>query len=107
KRAYFENGAFPNGRAALTPPTTCCGQPNNHCVTSLDDWRKNPVWAALDFEIDEPSLFRYSYESDGKTFTAKAVGDLDCDGTEVEYVLTGKVDAQGNPSAELREPAPG
>jgi type IV pilus assembly protein PilA len=107
KRAYYENGAFPRGRTGLTPPTTCCGQgpPPNHCVTSLDDWVKNPVWHALDFEIDEPSLFRYSYESDGKTFTAQAVGDLDCDGIEITYKANGGLDpATHNPTFTLTEP---
>jgi hypothetical protein len=77
-------------------------------VTSPDDWVQNPVWHALDFEIDEPSLFRYSYESDGKTFTAKAVGDLDCDGIEITYELNGKIDpATRNPVITLTEPPVG
>jgi type IV pilus assembly protein PilA len=107
KHAYVESGAFPRGRTGLTPPATCCGQgpPPNHCVTSLDDWVKNPVWHALDFEIDEPSLFRYSYESDGKTFTAQAVGDLDCDGIEITYRLNGGLDpATHKPTFTLTEP---
>lgn len=108
KRGYMENSEFPKGRAALTPPTTCCGQPNNHCVTSNDDWVKNPVWHALDFEIDAPTLFRYSYQSDGKTFIAKAVGDLDCDGIEITYELNGKIDpATNTPILTLTEPPAG
>ena len=55
---------------------------------------QNPTWQALDFSIDEPHMFRYAYESDGKTFTAKAVGDLDCDGTEVTYTLTGTAEGR-------------
>jgi hypothetical protein len=64
------------------------------------------VWQALDFALDEPHLYRYSYESDGKAFTAKAVADLDCDGVEVAYVLTGKLDADGNLSTDIDEPRP-
>lgn len=108
KRGLMENGEFPRGRTGLTPPTTCCGQgpPPNHCVTSPDDWVKNPVWHALDFEIDQPSLFRYSYESDGKTLTAKAVGDLDCDGIEITYELKCEVTG-GRPACQLTEPPVG
>jgi hypothetical protein len=73
-------------------------------VTSPDDWRRSPVWHALDFEIDQPSLFRYSYESNGKTFTAKAVGDLDCDGIEITYELNGEVSG-GHPTYRLTEPS--
>ena len=57
-------------------------------------------------QIDDPHLFRYGYESDGKTFMVKAVGDLDCDGIEIAYVMTGTVDAQGNVSTTVVPPAP-
>jgi hypothetical protein len=48
------------------------------------------VWKELDFSIDDAHLFRYDYTStDGKSFVAHAVGDLDCDGEAVSYTLTG------------------
>lgn len=40
-----------------------------------------PAVAALEFQTDQPHFFQYSYRSDSKTFTATAVGDIDCDGT--------------------------
>jgi hypothetical protein len=58
----------------------------------------------MEFQIDEPFRYRYSYESDGQTFTATAVGDPDCDGKPGTYTLTGSVD-NGNPKVELKEPA--
>lgn len=105
KRVYAETSTFPVGKAPLTPATSCCAGADHHCVTTAADW-KQPAWQALDFEIDEPSLYRYSYTSDGKTFTAKAVGDLDCDGVEATYELLG-VSLNGNPTVSLTRPAPG
>ncbi len=104
KRVYAETAAFPIGEVPLTPEAPCCGGPNNHCVTTSETWQ-HPVWKALDFEIDEPTLFQYSYQSDGKTFTAKAVGDLDCDGTTITYELHGTSEG-GNPAVTLIEPPP-
>src|SRR6266478_1926075 len=66
----------------------------------VTDWTSDPVWTALEFQIDEPNLFHYSYESDGKTFKATAVGDLDCDGKPSTYTLDGKSE-NGNPSVTL------
>jgi type IV pilus assembly protein PilA len=103
KRAYVESSAFPTGDAPLTPSEPCCGGPSNHCAMAPGAWQQ-PVWKALDFQIDVPSLFRYSYRSDGKTFTATAVGDLDCDGTEITYELRGTVE-NGTPVTSLVEPA--
>ncbi len=67
--------------------------------------RQNPTWQALDFEIDEPHLFRYGYHSDGKTVQAVAIGDLDCDGIDMTYHLELSA-PNGNPSATITEPPP-
>lgn len=105
RREYLELAEFPKGRTGQTPPTTCCGKPGNRCVTSFHDWVENPVWKALDFDIlDQPAQFRYSYESDGKTFLATAIGDPGCDGVEVTYKLAGRVGADGKPLIELTAP---
>ncbi|HEX8114691.1 MAG TPA: DUF4190 domain-containing protein [Kofleriaceae bacterium] len=107
KRAYIETGSFPKGNAPLTPPNPCCGQPNNHCRAVPEMYAADPVWRALDFQIDVPTLFQYSYEAspDGQSFVAKAVGDLDCDTTFITYELRGTA-ANGNPSMTLIEPPP-
>ncbi|NVB80327.1 MAG: hypothetical protein HOV81_18180 [Kofleriaceae bacterium] len=100
KTEYAVNGEFPKGKVALPP--SCC-ESGGTCSDAAV-WQ-DPVWKALDFSIDEPHRFRYSYESDGKTFTATAVGDLDCDGNEVTYTLRGSSE-QGNPTTRLEDPAP-
>jgi len=104
KVAYVTNAAFPKGKVGLTPATECCAASQNHtCVNDAKTWT-DPVWTALDFSIDEPSHYRYSYDSDGQTFTALAVGDLDCDTEMATFTLTGSVEA-GSPKIELKEPA--
>jgi len=112
KRIYSETSAYFVGTAGPTParPGTggggCCGGPSNHCAAVPATFAADPTWRALDFQIDEPSLFVYSYSSTAATaFTATAAGDLDCDGTEISYVLNGTA-TLGNPAVTLVEPLP-
>ena len=112
KVVFAESGAFPKGMSSVLPanPTNnkgCCGTSDAKCPVSKD-WETDPVWKALDFRIDEPTMYRYKYESaDGKSFTATAVGDTDCDGQDATFTLTGSVDASGNPTADLKLPEKG
>jgi type IV pilus assembly protein PilA len=78
--------AFPVGTAPLTPATPCCMGPGAKCETNPADWM-TPEWRALDFQISEPHRYQYSYTSDGHSFRALAVGDLDCDTVMVTYTL--------------------
>jgi hypothetical protein len=105
KTLYITNASYLAGSAGPTPAQPCCGQPDNKCHSAPTDWTNDPVWHGLDFEIDDPNLFQYSYRSDGKTVDATAVGDLDCDGIFITYTL--HMDAtNGNPSASITEPPP-
>jgi hypothetical protein len=106
KMAYGETTEFPKGKVGPTPAGTCCGQPNAKCPTSPADWN-DPVWQELEFSIDEPTIYQFSYESDGRSFTATATGDADCDGELATYTLTGTIDASGNPAVTLTKPPPG
>ena len=107
RRAFIETGAFVVGRAELTPDTPCCQGPNHRCVSSPATWSTSTVWTLLDFQIDEPALFRYSYDSDGRTFRATAVGDLDCDGETITFTAQGE-NVNGEPVVTLtEEPRPG
>jgi type II secretory pathway pseudopilin PulG len=90
-----ENQAFPRASAPLTPTAPCCAGPGHRC-NDPKAWR-TPEWQQLNFEIDEPHLYQYAYESDGKTFTARAVGDLDCDGSAVTYEIRGMIGDSGIP----------
>ncbi len=104
KSHYHEQAMFPSGTAEPTPTVACCEGPNHKCPVSSGDWLSNPVWSAIDFELTEPSLFQYAYESkDGQTAVARAIGDLDCDGTTVTYEVRCEA-KEGNPICTLTTP---
>lgn len=105
KVAAAEKGLFPAGSAPLTPATDCCKGSGGKCAVDANAWKVVP-WSTLEFEIDEPHIFRYSYEgaADGKSFTATAVGDLDCSGKTQTYTMKGTIDASGNPTTAMQEP---
>jgi hypothetical protein len=92
KMAYVEKDQFPIGKAALTPVVACCKQPGARCAPTAADWAL-PAWQALNMSVDEPFRFQYSYESDGKTFTASATGDADCDGHAKTMSIHGAIES--------------
>ncbi len=88
KRVYVEESALPIGKTAQLPAGKCCGQPKNKCAADPAAFAKDPIWTKLDFEIDEPATYQYSYEStDGKSAIVTATGDADCDGVPAVYTL--------------------
>lgn len=103
KVAVATGGKLPAGMATLTPATGCCDA-GGRCASTAADWDQ-PVWKALEFELTEPHLFRYSYASDGDSFTATAEGDLDCDGTPITYTLAGTMRG-GQLETTLVRPSP-
>jgi len=58
------------------------------------------TWQALNFSIDDPYLYAYSYDSAGtgvaSAFTARANGNLNCDDVESTFERVGTVDAENN-----------
>ncbi|HEY0189591.1 MAG TPA: prepilin-type N-terminal cleavage/methylation domain-containing protein [Kofleriaceae bacterium] len=110
KRQYSETSSYVTGTAGPTPAKPgaggCCGGTGgtNKCAVATT-WATDTVWKNLDFQIDEPTLFYYGYNGTATGFTATATGDLDCDGVEIVYTLTG-TSASGNPAVSLTEPAP-
>ncbi len=107
KRVYSETSAYVVGSALQLPTKPgiggCCGGPSNHCLANPTGFVGDATWKALDFQIDENSLFYYDYTGTATTFTALATGDLDCDGTEIVYTMTGTAVA-GNPAVTIVEP---
>ena len=114
KRAYMENSKYVTGVAPTTPAQPggggCCGGMGasgnnpNHCPPDVTSGGfGHAVWMALDFRIDEDSLFYYDYNGSATDYTAMATGDLDCDGTQITYVLNGTA-SNGEPAYTLTEP---
>jgi type IV pilus assembly protein PilA len=112
KRTYGETASYPAGTAKRLPAKPggggCCGgtgaRPNT-CAKVPTAWVADGVWSALEFEIDEDTLFYYDYTGTAQSFTATATGDLDCDGTEVVYSAIGAA-VNGNPTVQLTQPPP-
>src|SRR4051812_46756610 len=85
KRLYVETAQYAIGLGPEAPEGKpggggCCGGGGtspNHC--KADPAMFSDAWKDLDFEIDEETLFYYRYDGLAASFTAKAMGDLDCD----------------------------
>lgn len=118
KVVAIENGTFPIGTSKQLPSPNatadlgkgCCGSKSNgtrvdnKCPVSKE-FASDPIWAVLEVAVDEPSFFRYTYESkDGKSFVITAEGDLDCDGNPGVYTVSGSFDAEGHPTTTLVMP---
>ncbi len=105
KVLFISNASFATGSESITPSAECCGQANNKCVPVAADWAVSG-WQALDFQVDEPHLFQYTYTAtSGTEAVALATGDLDCDTVSINYTMS-MTAGDGNPKAELTEPPP-
>jgi hypothetical protein len=96
KTAFVAQAAFPTGKVGPTPANACCSEQIKQCIPSEGMWA-DPTWQALEFMVEGPFNYQYTYESDGKTFTATASGDPGCTGKPVTHTITGKVGADGSP----------
>jgi type IV pilus assembly protein PilA len=86
---------FPDS-APLTPAVSCCAYPGHKCAPNPVQWTLS-TWDQLKFAIDDPHYYQYEYESTGTAgagpgsrFTARAMGDLDCDGTLSTFEMVGE-----------------
>lgn len=100
---YMENALFPIGEVGPTPSASCCDGPSTKCANDASQW-DDPVWRALDFELDEDTYYTYTYRSgSGLSAVAMATGDLDCDGIMSTFTLQCSAE-NGNPSCTLLKP---
>jgi type IV pilus assembly protein PilA len=81
------------------PPTpgvnACCAQ-NTHGKCIPERAFETPTWHALQFSMDDPHFYWYSFAASGTGitahFTARANGNLDCNDTYSTYERIGFVD---------------
>jgi hypothetical protein len=91
---------FPDS-ITLTPGDDFCqGRSNaDRWKPSASYWR-SPTWEALNFTLADPHLYAYQYvaigDEESATFTARAIGDLNCNGTFSTFERIAKVDADLN-----------
>jgi type II secretion system protein G len=84
---------FPASTAA-TPAASCCTL-GGKCVPDQAAW-SNPTWMGLQFSMDDPHYYQYDFISSGlgddAEFTARAIGNLDCDATFSTYSMFGEAE---------------
>jgi len=84
---------FPVSTAA-TPAASCCTL-GGKCVPSQADWA-TPTWTGLAFSMDDPHYYQYDFISSGlgddAEFTARAIGNLDCDAVFSTYSMYGEAE---------------
>ena len=93
---------------------SCCGQSggttqvNNKCTPTPAAFTDTAGWSHLEFSMDEPSIYNYSYTpSAGTAFSALAVGDADCDTKQATYTMLGTTTVSGNPAVNIIPPPSG
>jgi prepilin-type N-terminal cleavage/methylation domain-containing protein len=121
KRVKGEIGTYPGESSATLLPASsgsCCGGSggtgavNNKCTPTPDAFTTaGGAFAHLEFSVDEPSIYSYSYTPSAATgttaFTALAVGDADCDTKLATFQMLGTTTNAGNPSTNIVPPASG
>ncbi|MDW8281945.1 MAG: pilin [Myxococcales bacterium] len=90
---------FPQTQTATPPANSCCSQVGHKCAPDPVLWQ-TPTWQALNFSVDDPHYYWYSFVSSGVAttaqFDARAHGNLNCDAIYSLHARHGQVDAQGN-----------
>lgn len=105
--AYFAQESVGRGgqlRARAFPRSEAL-TPGEWCVTGEklpvrdSDWNSQ-TWQSLSFMPTRPFYYNYEYESDGEyaeaSFSARAVGDLDCDTVKSTFERMGRADSVSN-----------
>src|SRR5262245_36700842 len=93
---------FPIPAAALTDPTAnyCCTNGTGGKCVPAPSWWTDPAWQAVKFSMDDPHYYWYTYAATGtgsnSKFTARAEGNLNCDGTYSTFEMVGSVQGDGS-----------
>lgn len=104
---YSTNASFVTVAGAEQPGTggANCAVANKKFAVNTSAWQDSAGWQALDFQVDEPNLFSYTYTPGATAATALAIGDLDCDTKLITYTLN-LTAPDGNASGIITEPPP-
>ncbi len=97
---YDKNGKLLPNRFPPSVPLTPAGGPpcGKHATTPQAVWDKQG-WGTMKFSPTNPHRYAYSFASSGtgatSTYTARAHGDLDCDGVLSTFEIRGSVNKAG------------
>jgi type IV pilus assembly protein PilA len=109
--AYFESDHLDAAGALLpkqfpasvnnVPGAECTCQATGKCPGGGTEWQ-HASWVSLQFSIPDAFIYKPKYTSSGSgstsTFTAEAIGDLDCNGTLATFKRLGAIDNNGDVS---------
>jgi prepilin-type N-terminal cleavage/methylation domain-containing protein len=93
---------FPvSSTAAIGGGTECACQTTGKCPGGGAEWKTaSEPWVDLAFSIPDPFLYRPKYTSAGtgtaSTFTAEAIGNLNCDSVLSNFKRLGAIDTNGD-----------
>jgi type IV pilus assembly protein PilA len=91
---------FPGSGGPTPAANACCGGAGGKCAPNPAGFAAVASWNALNFSIDDPHYYWYTYTSagtdTGSQFTASANGNLNCDATYSTFERIGTVDAAYN-----------
>ncbi len=89
---------FPVSAPQEEPNAGCCGAGKDKCAPDPTLWT-DPSWVALQFSVDDPHYYAYNYikgpvtgSTATEAYTARARGDLDCNGTFSTFEMYGVYD---------------
>ncbi len=90
---------FPTDTGISPALGTCCAAAGDKCPANAATWATNE-WSALKFSMEDPHYYSYQFDSTGteetSVFTARALGDLDCDDAESTFEMAAKINADDN-----------
>ena len=108
KTKFQAESTFTVGPGAALPTHTgkgCCGgtggassagEVTNKCAATSSLFQADPAWKDIEFSMDEPSQYFYSYDGASDLATAWAIGDLDCDQKESTWTMNLKPVTNGS-----------
>lgn len=90
QRYHAANGAMPPPTGVTPALGSCCAQPDGMCAPTAALWAAES-WAKLEFKLDEPHRYSVEVATRPDGYTARAIGDLDCDGNYSTFEIEGKL----------------
>ena len=102
---YVENGKLPPAAALVPPAGACCKTEAKACAPEPSAWT-GPGWNEIMFSLSDPHRYSYELVTSAAGFTARAVGDLDCDGVFATYELAGTIQDGAVTTGPLSEKDP-
>jgi len=97
---------FPGLSADFERATFCCTDPSGRCPGGSAIWSSDPVWMALKFALADPHNYIPGYTSAGAgtsaTFTAMALGNLNCDAVIAEFSRVGSISSVGDVTGQTQ-----